>query len=403
MSQKSINDFGLAASDVGLNMKPSKRLQKLPPYLFADLDRQKARVRAMGKDIIDLSIGDPDLEPPHSLVEALAAALHDRRVHRYPDYSGSLEFRKSAAQWLARRHNAHLNPENEVLALIGSKEGLAHLIFAIVNPGEVVLIPSPGYPAYSQATVLAGGVPHFLPVTEENHYIPVFDAIPKTVLKKTRILFLNYPNNPTSAVASGKCFEAALALAREYGFVVCHDAAYLEIHSGTEHPMSILEVPGAKDVAIEFHSFSKTFCVAGWRAGFAAGNANIVGTLGTFKQNMDSGLFTAIQKALVHAMEHLDDHIDGICTIYSSRRNFLSHHLERMGFHVWHSDASFYVWAEIPAKLPSIDFCKKLLEKTAVAATPGIGFGPHGEGFVRFSLTVSTERLEEAATRMAKL
>ena len=384
-------------------MKSSDRLKNLPPYLFADLDRQKAAVRAKGQDVIDLSIGDPDLEPPLPLVEALKAALHEHGIHRYPDYSGSLEFRRTVSKWLATRHGVHVSPDKEVLALIGSKEGLAHLIFAFANPGDTILIPSPGYPAYTQATILAGAVPHFIPITKENHYLPVLTDIPKSVLKKTRILFLNYPNNPTSAVGSRGIFEAAIELAREYGFIICHDAAYIEIFSGEQKPVSILSLPGAKDVAVEFHSFSKTFCVAGWRVGFAAGHEDILSTLGKFKQNMDSGLFTGIQKALVYAMEHLGSHVVGLNSIYASRRQSFVKTLGRMGFHVLLSDATFYIWAELPAKASSIDFCKRLLEKCAVAATPGIGFGTHGEGFVRFSLTVPTERLEEAAVRMAKL
>ncbi len=384
-------------------MKPSERLAKLPPYLFADLDRQKQAVRALGKDVIDLSIGDPDLPPPRALVDALKSALDDKNVHRYPSYSGSIEFRKAAAHWLSKRHGAKIDPEREMLALIGTKEGLGHMTMALVGCGDVVLVPSPGYPMYGQATILAGGTPHLMPVTRETNFVPIFEDIPKSVLKKTKILFLNYPNNPTSAVATRACFEKAIELARQYDFLVCHDAAYIEIHSQAEKPLSILSIPGAKDVAVEFHSFSKTFCVCGWRIGFAAGNAEVVRALGHFKENMDSGTFTAIQNAMIYAMENLSDHIDGICSIYASRRQSFSKNLERMGFRVFHSDASFYIWAEIPSKMKSIEFCKRLLERSAVAATPGVGFGQYGEGFVRFSLTVPTERLEEAATRMAKL
>lgn len=399
----SFNFVFYALSFEFITMKSSDRLKNLPPYLFADLDRQKKAARAKGQDIIDLSIGDPDVEPPLPLVEALKSALHEHGIHRYPDYTGCPEFRRAVSKWLSNRHGVQVSPDGEVLTLIGSKEGLAHLIFAVVNPGDTVLIPSPGYPAYTQATILAGAAPHFIPITKEHHYLPAFDDIPKTVLKKTKILFLNYPNNPTSALAHPTVFEAAIRLAHEYGFIVCHDAAYIEIFSGMQKPVSILSLPGAKDVAVEFHSFSKTFCIAGWRVGFAAGNAGILSTLAKFKQNMDSGLFTGIQKALVYAMEHLGSHVDGLNSIYASRRQSFVKTLERMGFHSLLSDATFYVWAEIPTKVSSIDFCKRLLEKCAVAATPGIGFGQNGEGHVRFSLTVPTERLEEAATRMAKL
>lgn len=384
-------------------MKPSERLSKLPPYLFADLDRQKKAVRALGKQVIDLSIGDPDLPPPRALVDALKNALNEKSVHRYPSYSGSIEFRTASAQWLSKRHDAKVDPEREVLTLIGTKEGLGHMTMALVGPGDAVLVPSPGYPMYGQATILAGGTPHLMPVMRETNFLPDFAAIPKGVLKKTKILFLNYPNNPTSAMTTRACFEKAVDLAREYGFIVCHDAAYIEIHSAAEKPLSILSIAGAKDVAVEFHSFSKTFCVCGWRIGFVAGNADVLRALGHFKENMDSGTFTAVQNAMIYAMENLSGHIDGIRSIYASRRQSFSKNLECMGFHVFHSDASFYIWAQIPGKVTSIEFCKRLLERTAVAATPGIGFGPHGEGSVRFSLTVPTEELEDAATRMAKL
>lgn len=384
-------------------MKIAERIVKLPPYLFAELDREKSKVIAKGEKLIDLSIGDPDLPPPRSLVEELKSALSDNQVHRYPSYIGSHDFREAASRWLARRHEVNVDPDTELIALIGSKEGLAHLTLAVVNPGDVSMYPSPGYPVYSQATILAGGKSHILPLTKENHFLPDFDEVPKNILKKTRILFLNYPNNPTSACATRECFEKAIALAHEFKFLICHDAAYLEIYSDVTRPLSILSLPGAKEVAVEFHSFSKTYCVPGWRIGFAAGNKEAIAALAHVKQNVDSGAFTAIQRALIYAMENLDGHIEGLRSIYSSRRQAFSKDLERMGFRVWPSLASFYVWTEYPFKMKSMEFCKRLLEKTALAATPGIGFGPHGEKFVRFSLTIPTEHLEEASTRMAKL
>jgi LL-diaminopimelate aminotransferase len=383
-------------------MKPADRLTKIPPYLFADLDRQKRAIRAGGGRVIDLSIGDPDLPPPRQLVEELKSVLGDMAVHRYPSYTGCVEFRTAAAKWLARRHQAEVDPDTEMLALIGSKEGIAHLILAAVNPGDITLVPSPGYPVYSQATHLAGGLPHYVPLLKENNFLPDFDSIPRSVLKKAKILFLNYPNNPTASLAARSCFEKAVDLAREHKFLICHDAAYIEIHSSTEPPISILSVPGAKEVAVEFHSFSKTFCICGWRIGFAAGNKDALEVLAGMKQNMDSGVFTAIQKALVYAMENLEGHIDGIRSIYASRKQTFSRDLERMGFRSHPSNATFYIWAEYPQKMKSIEFCKKLLEKTGIAATPGVGFGQEGEGFVRFSLTIPTEQLEEAAVKMAK-
>lgn len=360
-------------------------------------------MRSLGKKVIDLSIGDPDLEPPVALVDALKTELSRKGVHRYPSYAGSVEFRNACAKWLLSRHGAKVDGEKEVLALIGTKEGIGHMILGMIDPGDVVLVPSPGYPMYIQATALAGGTAHLMPVTKETNFLPEFDAIPKGALKKAKLMFLNYPNNPTSAVATRECFEKAIALAKEHGFLVCHDAAYIEISSGTTRPPSILSLPDAKDAAVEFHSFSKTFCACGWRLGFVAGNSEALRALGHIKENMDSGVFTAIQRAMIYAMEELEGHIAGLCSIYASRRQSFSKNLERMGFRVFHSDASFYIWAELPEKQGSIEFCKKLLERTAVAATPGIGFGRYGEGYVRFSLTVPTEELEEAATMMAKL
>ncbi|MFH1875041.1 MAG: LL-diaminopimelate aminotransferase [Pseudomonadota bacterium] len=378
-------------------------LKNLPPYLFADLDQQKKQARAKGADLIDLSIGDPDLPPSFALIEYLKSALNDHSLHRYPDYIGSLNFRQAAADWLNKRHQVKVDAEKEVTALIGSKEGIAHLIWGTVNPGEVVLVPSPGYPVYSQATIMTGGTPYYLPLLEENCFMPDFDKIPEEVLQKTKLLFLNYPNNPTSACATKEFFKKAIALAKKYSFLICHDAAYIEIYEGEQKPLSILSIPGAKDVAIEMHSFSKTFCITGWRIAFAAGNPDAIRTLAKVKQNVDSGAFMAIERAAVFAMKELDSVIPEISAIYGQRREFFAQALAKMGFKVWPSQASFYVWSRLPQGNDSIAFCKQLLEQAAVVATPGLGFGEHGQGYVRFSLTAATERLNEAAERITRL
>ncbi len=383
-------------------IKPAKRLLKIPPYLFADLDRQKREISASGEKIIDLSVGDPDLPPPVQLIERLKSALEDKMVHRYPSYSGKDEFKIAAAKWLSRRYHAEVDPANELLTLIGSKEGIAHLVLALVNPNDIVIIPSPSYPVYSHATHLAGGIPYYIPLLKENSYLPDFDSIPKDILKKAKLFFLNYPNNPTTSMATRVCFKRAVELANEYNFLICHDAAYIEIYSVSPPPLSILSIDEAKKVALEFHSFSKTYCICGWRIGFAAGNKEAVSLLASIKHNIDSGVFTAIQLALIYAMENLDAHIDGIRSIYASRKLTFSRELERMGFRVYPSNSTFYLWAKYPGTMKSVEFCKRLLEKTKVAATPGVGFGQEGEGFIRFSLTIPTEKLEEAAARMAK-
>jgi len=384
-------------------MELAKRLKDLPPYLFADLDNQKKIIQKKGADIIDLSIGDPDLEPSDKLVGYLKEALNKKQVHRYPDYIGCKDFRDAASAWLKTRHNADVDPDSEVISLIGSKEGIAHIIWAFVNPGDVVIVPSPGYPVYFQSTTLAGGTVYSLPLNKKQGFVPDFTAIPEDVLKKAKMIFLNYPNNPTSACVTKECFEKAIELAKKYDLIICHDAAYIEIYDGNDKPISILSIPGAKDVAVEFHSFSKTFSICGWRIAFAAGNKDILKGLAKMKQNLDSGAFRAVELAVASAMTDLSCDIERINKIYAERRKIFKAALETHGFKVLPSNDTFYLWSEIPNGENSVQFCKNLLEKAAIAATPGVGFGAGGEGFVRFSLTSSTERLHEAAKRIAKL
>jgi LL-diaminopimelate aminotransferase len=383
-------------------MNQAERLTNLPPYLFAELDRAKAKIRAEGHDVIDLSIGDPDLEPPAALKRLLVEALNVPGIHRYPSYAGSIEFRTAAAEWMGRRHDIKVDPDSEVVALIGSKEGIAHLTMAAVNPGDAVVVPSPGYPTYTHATILAGGAPHDLPLRADAGFQPDFEAVPKSTWRNTAILFLNYPNNPTSVNAARETYEQAIQMARQYNFLVVNDAAYIDIAPPTNRPISILSIAGAKDVAVEFHSLSKTFNICGWRIGWCAGKASAVGLLKRIKESIDSGAFTAIQHACASALSSLEDHVVGMQGIYQTRRERLSQQLALMGLTVTPSISGFYVWAKL-GEPSSTDYCRKLLEKAHVAATPGVGFGKFGEGYIRFSLTAPTERISEAVERMAKL
>jgi LL-diaminopimelate aminotransferase len=372
---------------------------ELPPYLFAEIDRAKKEVRARGADLIDLGIGDPDIPTFPNIVRALQKASQDPAYHRYPSYEGLPAFRQTVARWYGRRFGVTLDPDTEVVSLIGSKEGIAHISLAFTNPGEVNLVPSPGYPVYNIGTLFAGGVPYFLPLTSENGFLPDLASIPEEVLAKAKLLFLNYPNNPTAAVADRKFFEGVVEFAHRHHVIVCHDLAYSEIYYG-EPPLSFLEVDGAKDVGIEFHSLSKTYNMTGWRIGFAVGNAKVVGGLGKIKTNVDSGLFEAIQIAGIEAIEGDQALQEALRDTYRRRRDVLVEGLRDAGLEVRSPEATFYVWFPVPKGHTSAGFAKLLLEKVAVVATPGNGFGAAGEGYVRMTLCLPEERLREAVDRI---
>jgi LL-diaminopimelate aminotransferase len=376
----------------------SLKLKNLPPYLFADLDKKRSALIKKGVDIIDLSIGDPDLPTPSHIVKACSRAVTvETGTHRYPPYKGTSELRSAAAGYLKRLRGVNVEPENEVLALVGSKEGIAHAIFALINPGDVVLVPSPGYPVYSNVTLLAGGVPCEMPLKKSNNFLPDFGAIPKASLKKARLMFLNYPNNPTSAVATKEFFAEAVEFAKKNNIMICHDAAYIEVaYDGYKAP-SILEVNGAFDCAIEFHSFSKTYNMTGWRLGFAAGNSHAVAALGKFKTHIDSSATAFVQHAGAVALNEDQRCVFDLCAVYKKRRDILCDALEKAGWLLERPRATFYVWAEPPQKK---DYVSLLLEKAYIISTPGEGFGSHGKGFIRFSLTSPTDRIEEAAKRI---
>lgn len=382
-------------------MNPSERIQKLPPYPFAELDRKKALLRSKGVDLIDLSIGDPDLPTPDAIVRAMQAAVTRPEHHRYPSYEGSPAFRQAAAEWMRRRFGVSLDPEREVLALIGSKEGIANIHTAFVDPGDIVLVPNPGYPVYSAASRFAGGIPYFLPLHKGNGFLPDFNLIPDTIAQKAKLLHLNYPNNPTSAVATRGFFEKTIAFAKRHDIIVCHDAAYSEIYFDGEKPLSFLEIPGAKEVGIEFHSLSKTFNMTGWRAGFAAGNAGILKGLAQVKTNVDSGVFGAIQETGMYALQNAETLTGPIRAVYQKRRDAFLDALRGHGFRLDPPKGTFYLWFPLPQGIQAAACAAKLLEEGLVV-TPGAAFGTEGEGFIRFTLTASEEKLTEGAARLNK-
>ncbi len=381
-------------------MHTARRLEQIGAYLFADLDRRQDELIARGVDVINLSVGDPDLPTPPHLLEALMEGATDARSHRYPPYAGTGEFRAAVAGWYARRFGVVLDPEREVLALIGSKEGLAHLPWATLDPGDVALVPDPGYPVYRSATIMADAVPHEVPLRPELGFLPDLEAIPPAVLRRAKLLFLNYPNNPTAATATMAFFTDAVAFARRHGLLLAHDNSYSEITYDGYRPPSILQADGAKDVAIEFHSLSKTYCMTGWRIGFAVGNAQAVSTLGKIKTNIDSGVFRAVQQAGIAALTGPQEPVADRLRVYEGRRDRVTRALRAIGWQVPEIKATFYVWLPVPDGTSSAAFAATVLERTGIVITPGAGYGRQGEGYVRLSLTTPDERLDEALDRL---
>ena len=386
-----------------MRIEKAKRIEQIPPYLFAEIDKKKQEMRKKGVDLIDLGIGDPDLPTPKLIIERLKTAAENPRNHRYPSYEGMIEFRTAVARWYEKRFSVHLDPQTEVLSLIGSKEGIAHIPLAFVNPGDYTLVPSPGYPVYRVSTLFAGGTPYFLTLRKENGFLPDLSEIPKEVAKKAKLLFINYPNNPTSAIAEKSFFEEVVSFARRYEIIVCHDAAYSEIAFDGYQPLSFMEVDDAKEVGIEFHSLSKTFNMTGWRIGFAVGQAEIVSTLGRIKTNIDSGVFQAIQEAGTEALIHFDTPFPEIISIYERRRDVLVKGLREIGLDVDLPRATFYVWFPVPRGYTSAQFATLLIEQAGIVVTPGNGFGEGGEGYIRMALTVDEKRLKEAIERLKRI
>ncbi len=384
-------------------IQPAERLKQLPPYLFMEIDRLKGEVQSRGVDIIDLGVGDPDLPTPARILQRLNQAAVDPKNHRYPSYSGMNDFRKVVAGWYRRRFGATLDPEKEVVTLIGSKEGIAHFPLAYLNPGDLSLVASPGYPVYHIGTLFAGGHSYFLPLLKENRFLPDLSQIPGDVISQAKILFINYPNNPTAAVADRAFFEQVVRFAQENQVIVAHDAAYSEIAYDGYRPLSFMEIPGAKEVGIEFHSLSKTYNMTGWRIGFAVGNARLIAGLSQIKSNIDSGAAQAIQWAGIEALEGPQDCLTELNAIYQKRRDLMVAGLKKVGLGVEAPRATFYLWIEVPKGYTSTRTTAHLLEQAGIVTTPGNGFGDPGEGYFRISLTVPEERLEEAVSRLNRV
>lgn len=388
---------------MSVSIEASMRLQQLPPYLFAEIDRKKQEVIAAGKDVIDLGVGDPDIPSPNFVIEELCRAAKDAANHQYPSGAGMKVFRDAAAAWYGQRFGVVLNPADEVYSLIGSKEGIAHMPLAVLNPGDVCLIPDPGYPPYKSGTIFAGGEPYLMPLKVENGFLPDYDVIPEDILKRAKLMFLNYPNNPTGACCDMTFFDATVAFAKKHDIIVCHDAAYTEMAFDGYKPLSFMQAQGAKDVGIEFHSLSKTYCMTGWRIGFAVGNKDIIKLLAKVKSNIDSGAFQAVQWAGIKAIQDGDDTIKKNCAILAARRDLMVAGLKKIGLNPPAIKATFYLFVPIPAGYTSADFCMKLLDEAAIVVTPGNGFGPNGEGFFRIALTLGEDRLQEALDRIEKV
>ena len=383
-------------------MKIAQRIQTIPPYLFAEIDKKKKEAIKRGVDIINLGIGDPDQPTPNNIIEKLRESVKDPKTHDYPPYAGTAEFRQAVALWYKNRFRVDLDPDNEVMALIGSKEGIAHIFLAFIDPGDFSLIPDPGYPVYKTGTLFANGFPYIMPLLEENDFLPDLEKIDEEIAQRAKLMFINYPNNPTAAVADKNFFEKVVKFAKKYDILVCHDFAYSEMTFDGYKAKSFLEVDGAKEVGIEFHSLSKIYNMTGWRLGFAVGNKEAISALSIIKTNVDSGVFKAIQEAGIEALTGPQDNIEKMNKIYTGRRNVVINGLNKLGWNLKPTKATFYIWIPTLNKMNSMEFSNLLLEKTGIIVTPGIGYGDYGEGYVRIALTVDEKRLEEAIERMKK-
>ncbi|HEX5142096.1 MAG TPA: LL-diaminopimelate aminotransferase [Dehalococcoidia bacterium] len=381
-------------------MRLSHRIEKVPPYPFVEITRKINQKRAEGVDIITFAIGDPDIPTPQHIMQSLHAAADVPANHRYPESDGLPEFRQAVADWYEKRFGLHFDRDKEVLPLLGSKEGIANIAYALIDPGDVALVPDPGYPVYSIATMFAGGEPYLMPLREENNFLPDFSAIPEDVLKRAKVLWINYPNNPTAAVADISFYEEAVAFAKKWDLAVCHDAAYSEVAFDGYKPVSFLQVEGARDIGIEFHSLSKSYNMTGWRIGMAVGNADLIHGLFIIKSNVDSGVNQAVQQMAITALEGSQACIAENTATYKRRRDRLVEALRACGLRVQAPKASLYVWAHVPEGFTSAEFAARLIDDIGVVVTPGPNFGKSGEGYVRLSITAPDERVDEGAQRM---
>jgi LL-diaminopimelate aminotransferase len=381
----------------------ARRLGRIPPYLFAEIDRKVQEKKKAGVDVISLGIGDPDLPTPSRIVSVLQEAAADPANHRYPSYFGLTELREAIAGWYLERFAVHLDPATEILPTIGSKDGISHVPLALVDPGDVVLAPDPGYTVYVTGAIMAGADAHVMPLEVGNHWLPDLDAIPDELAKRARLMWLNYPNNPTAAVADRRFLERAVEFCHEHDIVLCHDAPYSEIAFDGYRPLSLFEIDGAKEVGLEFHSLSKTYNMTGWRIGWVCGRADLVGLIGQLKTNIDSGIFQAVQWAAIEALRGGEAETQAACAIYAKRHRLVSDTLNGLGWSIKPPRATFYVWAPVPDGYDSIGFAGHVLDQVGVNITPGVGFGSHGEGYFRLSVTAPDARLEEAMTRLGTL
>lgn len=381
-------------------MRKSRRLDTIPPYLFAEIDKKKAAAMARGVDVINLGVGDPDTPTPESIIAAAHTAIDDPATHNYPPYEGTGDFRKAVATYYQNRFGVTVDPANEVMALIGSKEGIAHIALAFLDEGDVCLVPDPGYPVYGIGTRLAGAEPYAMPLKADRSFLPDFSAIPTEIARRAKLMHLNYPNNPTGAIADVKFFEEAVAFAKQYDLVIAHDLAYSEIGPRGYRSPSFLQAKGAKDVGIEFNSLSKTFNMTGWRIGMAVGNPDVIAALGVVKTNVDSGAFKAIQRAAEVALLGDQSHLDTLNALYDRRRDILLAGLKKLGWETVSAAATFYVWVPVPEGTTSIEFAGRLLDEAGIVVPPGVGYGDHGEGYIRFALTAPEERIALAIERM---
>ena len=384
-------------------MEFAKRLDTVPPYLFVEISRKIAAKKAQGINVISFGIGDPDIPTPAPVIEKLRSTALDSINHRYPETDGLPEFRIAVSDWYKKRFNVTLDSDKEILPLIGAKEGIGHASFCFINPGDIALVPDPGYPVYSVGTWFAGGECHWMPLKEKNGWLPDLDSIPSDVLKKTKVMWLNYPNNPTGAVVDIGYFKEVIEFAKQHHITILHDACYTEVAYDGYKPISFLEVPGAIDVGIEFHSLSKSYNMTGWRVGVVAGNRDMIDALMVLKSNLDSGIPNAVQYMGIEALNTTDEEIRTRNDIYQSRRDKVIEALEKIGLDVDPPKASLYVWAKIPEGYNSAEFAELILEETAVVVTAGNGYGPSGEGYIRLSLTINDDDLAEGIERLQGL
>ncbi|MBD1850427.1 aspartate aminotransferase [Leptolyngbya sp. FACHB-711] len=379
---------------------PAERLQALPPYVFARLDELKARAREKGLDLIDLGMGNPDGATPEPIVEAAVQALKNPANHGYPPFEGTASFRRAITDWYYRRYNVALDPDGEALPLLGSKEGLGHLAIAYINPGDLILVPSPSYPVHFRGPVIAGGKIHPIVLSAENDWLIDLTKIPDAVAEQAKIFFFNYPSNPTTATAPREFFEEIVAFARRYEILLVHDQAYAELAFDGFQPTSLLEIPGAKDISVEFHTMSKTYNMAGWRVGFVVGNRHVIQGLRTLKTNLDYGIFAALQAAAETALQLPDHYVHEVQERYRTRRDFLIQGLADLGWNIPKTKATMYLWIPCPSGISSTDFALSVLQQTGVVVTPGNAFGAGGEGYVRISLIADCDRLQQALDRL---